>query len=37
MPKKSLLKPYEVAFGIFGIIVGLTVGGLITVNFINVV
>ena len=33
---KPLLKPYEIAFGIFGIIIGISVGLYITINFINV-
>jgi hypothetical protein len=37
MPKKPLLKPYEIAFGIVGVIIGLAAGGIITVTYINIV
>ena len=37
MPLEPLIKPYEVVFGIIGIIIGITIGMYITFNFINVV
>lgn len=34
---KPLIRPYELVFGIIGIIIGIAAGLYITINFINVV
>ena len=34
---KPLIRPYELVFGMIGIIIGIAAGLYITINFINVV